>query len=136
MPEQQAFFFDASQWSKTTRFFYVWLPLFVCASIIFYLSTRTLHVPQYLPSQDKFLHTIAYMGLGGCCYRSLIKTFPQYFCRMIFLSISLVTVYGAGIEIYQPYCNRYFEWLDIAVNFLGAVLGTSSYHFIHKYFPL
>ncbi len=131
-------------WQKTLHWCYIWLPFLICAGIIFYLSTRTVDIPRYMRSQDKVLHTLAYTCLSACCYRSLVFQFihsqknqqTSKKFKFIFLSIAGVCLYGIAIEIYQPYCNRFFEWWDIMVNTIGAILGTFSYYFFYKFWPI
>ncbi len=86
--------------------------------ILFVISFLSLLPADELPKvvgSDKLHHFIAYTGL--IFFVALRK--PSYWWVWGFIFI----VWGGGIELIQPYVNRYGEWLDFLVNTLGILCG-------------
>jgi glycopeptide antibiotics resistance protein len=42
--------------------------------------------------------------------------------KWLFLAVSFI-LYSGGIELLQPFVNRYCEWQDLAFNTLGIICG-------------
>jgi len=105
-------------WVAVTLFF-----LFV---ITFLSLTPQVSLPS-VPGTDKSHHFIAYAALMFAValrrpkYWLLIGLF--FFC------------WSGGIEILQPYVNRYGEWLDLAANGGGLICGVISAKVITWLFP-
>ncbi|MGB1263476.1 MAG: VanZ family protein [Cognaticolwellia sp.] len=72
------------------------------------------HLPP-APGSDKTHHFIAYCAL---MLPTALRR-PKYWLAIALFFI----VYSGAIEIIQPYVNRYGEWLDMAANASGVVLG-------------
>ena len=88
------------------------------ALIISVLSLTPLDELPEVPGGDKLHHFIAYGALA----------FPTAFIRSRYL-VGLTLLYlilGGGIELIQPYVNRYGEWRDFAANAGGTALGTAG----------
>jgi len=68
-----------------------------------------------VPGTDKTHHFIAYILL---MLPTALKK-PKYW-RLIAIGFLL---FSGAIELIQPYVNRYGEWLDLAANGLGILLG-------------
>jgi VanZ family protein len=68
-----------------------------------------------VPGTDKTHHFIAYA----------ILTFPTALRKpkKWYLFILFIIAYSGFIELVQPYVNRYGEWLDMAANTLGVIVG-------------
>ena len=82
---------------------------------------------------DKILHLIVYMVLSvllviGFFFSKKSKSF----LNIIFLTISLSTIYGGVIELLQHYffIGRYGDVLDFVANTIGAVIGALSVYLI------
>jgi VanZ family protein len=92
--------------------------LITTAIILTAITTLSLlPVPQLpaVPGTDKTHHFIAYCAL---MLPAAIRK-PKYY-----LLIGLCFIaWGGMIELIQPYVNRYGEWLDLAANATGVVLG-------------
>ena len=68
-----------------------------------------------VPGTDKTHHFIAY----AACVFPLALRRPRYW---LWLALAIIGWSGA-IELIQPYVNRYGEWLDLAANSLGVLIG-------------
>jgi VanZ family protein len=79
------------------------------------LSLWPLESLPSVPGSDKTHHFIAYAAL---MFPAALRK-PKYW-----QSIGLFfVVYSGLIELLQPYVNRYGEWLDLAANTAGIVVG-------------
>lgn len=93
------------------------LSLTIALSISILSLTPLEELPE-VPGGDKLHHFIAYGALA----------FPTAIIRSRYL-VGLTLLYlllGGGIELIQPYVNRYGEWLDFAANAGGTALGTAG----------
>ena len=93
------------------------LSLLIAVTICILSLTPLDELPE-VPGGDKLHHFIAYGALA----------FPTAFIRSRYL-VGLTLLYlilGGGIELIQPYVNRYGEWLDFAANAVGTALGTAG----------
>ena len=123
---------NRKQISHAWLFWGYWAPAIVTMSIIFYCSTTPLKVPQYYPSQDKFLHFVAYGAISFLWHRAWNVTFQSHSKTVIFFtSVIIATSFGILIEICQIFCNRFFEIGDIIANFVGAILGSLAYLYVY-----
>ena len=68
-----------------------------------------------VPGSDKLHHGIAYAILMFPV--ALRKPDKWIFFGLFFIA------YSGGIELIQPYVNRYGEWLDLLANTAGVVCG-------------
>lgn len=93
-----------------------WLPLtLMTLAAITFLSLRPLEQLPDIPGTDKTHHLIAYAVL----------IFPAAFRKTkhwLLLAVVFV-IYSGAIELIQPYVNRYGEWLDLAANAAGIIIG-------------
>lgn len=88
----------------------------VIAVAIITLSLTPLTKLPEAPGGDKLHHLIAYAALA----------LPTAFVKsrhLLWLTLCYIAL-GAGIEVVQPYVNRYGEWLDLMANILGVLFGT------------
>jgi len=72
------------------------------------------HLPE-VPGTDKAHHFIAY---GALIFPTALRQ-PKYQLMLIFSFL----LFSGMIELIQPYVNRYGEWLDMAANSLGLLVG-------------
>ncbi|GHA06912.1 hypothetical protein GCM10008090_15750 [Arenicella chitinivorans] len=83
--------------------------------VITVLSLTPLPQLPEMPGTDKLHHFIAYAAL----------MFPVAFAQLrhrVWLALGFF-VWSGSIELIQPMVNRYGEWLDLAANGLGLLLG-------------
>jgi len=93
-----------------------WWPLSVLLlALITTLSLMPLEQLPDVPGSDKWHHTIAYTAL---IFPTALRR-PPYFLWVA----AFYLVWSGGIELIQPYVNRYGEWLDLAANALGLFVG-------------
>ena len=97
-------------------------------SILFSITLLSLwpmdELPE-VPGSDKTHHLIAYSAL----------MFPTALKRpKSWLLIALCfTAYSGGIELVQPYVNRYGEWLDMVANTTGVLLGMALAELVRRF---
>lgn len=68
-----------------------------------------------IPGTDKTHHFIAYAAL---MFPVALRQ-PRYW---LVVGVFFI-VWSGGIELIQPYVNRYGEWLDMAANTGGIIVG-------------
>ena len=100
----------------------------VLITVITVLSLTPLDELPQAPGSDKLHHLIAYAALS--IPLSLRK--PKYWWFIVIFLLA----YSGLIEIIQPYVNRYGEWLDMAANSLGLILGISIAQLFSYIFPV
>lgn len=88
--------------------------------IITVLSLSPLPELPKVPGGDKLHHLVAYASLAI----PIALTGTRRKGHPLLLIVLLFYIFwGGGIEILQPYMNRYGEWADFFVNALGVVSG-------------
>ncbi|WNC68801.1 VanZ family protein [Thalassotalea nanhaiensis] len=110
----------------TIRTYWIAIALFILA-VITALSLYPLQSLPSVPGSDKTHHFIAYGAL----------MFPVALRRpnnWMFIGLFFV-FWGGGIELVQPYVNRYGEWLDMAANTGGIFFGLLAAQFINWFWP-
>jgi len=103
------------------------ITLFILA-VITALSLWPLEKLPLVPGTDKTHHLIAYTAL---MFPIALRK-PNKWLSVGFLFIA----YSGVIELVQPHVNRYGEWLDLAANTAGIVLGLIIAELVNKYFPV
>lgn len=83
--------------------------------VITILSLYPLESLPSVPGNDKTHHFIAYAAL---MFPTALRK-PNYW---LFIGLFFVC-WSGGIELVQPYVNRYGEWLDMVANASGIVCG-------------
>lgn len=93
-----------------------WLYITLCIlTVITILSLYPLESLPSVPGSDKTHHFIAY---GALMFPVALRK-PNYWLLMgIFFAF-----WSGGIELLQPYVNRYGEWLDMVANIIGIGCG-------------
>ena len=102
-----------------------WLPVYLTAIVIFYLSTTPIIIirkPPF-PHYDKVFHAVEYFILAYFLLKALLKSQKNYVNKIICLWVFLIpTLFGIFIEIWQIYVpGRDCSFLDMAANSIGAV---------------
>ncbi len=96
--------------------------------IITVLSLTPLDKLPPVPGTDKIHHFIAYSVL---MFPAALKR-PH---KWILIAV-VFTLYSGMIELIQPYVNRYCDWMDIAANSAGIIVGIILAIFIRSYITL
>lgn len=111
--------------------------IIICA--IFYLSLFP--VPQTeindIPFIDKWAHFCMYGGLSGVLWIEYIKSHHSIRFFKAFLPTAVLPLVLSGImELLQAYCTttRSGDWLDMAANSVGVVIGTVVGYFVIRPF--
>jgi len=104
-----------------------WLPL--SAAILTTITALSLwpleHLPT-VPGSDKTHHFIAYTAL---MFPAALRRPRHWLLIALFFA-----AWSGGIELIQPYVNRYGEWLDMLANSLGLLCGLLIAHLINHSF--
>lgn len=87
--------------------------------------------PPLLPL-DKWLHVLGYAGLGGAlAYATIDWDWPTPW--LVVGVVCVVTVYGAGIEVWQATVpERYFSVADAIANAVGGLLAAPLLALRHR----
>lgn len=113
------------------------LTLIVVAAIA-YLSLAP-HMPSGLPKiqwfahQDKLVHALMYVGLGGALALNMRRAGHSW--RLIAIwAITLPCLYGGVIELLQEayFPPRTGEWLDWAADIAGTLVGVGAVRLMTK----
>lgn len=94
-----------------------WLVLTVINLVLITLLSLTPLPELPTPGNDKTHHILAYACL----------VFPNALRKHVYWMVIcfLCIMWGGMIELVQPYVNRYGEWLDVAANTFGVLMGVS-----------
>jgi VanZ family protein len=93
-----------------------WLPLCLLQFIVItVLSLIPLPELPPVPGSDKTHHLIAY---GSLMFPLALRR-PRYWW---WVALAFVA-WSGGIELIQPFVNRYAEWMDLLANVVGLCLG-------------
>ncbi len=103
---------------------WVWFSLLVLLIITVLSLTPLAELPP-VPGSDKSHHFIAY----GALMFSVGLRKPKYWC---WIGLFFV-LWSGGIELIQPYVNRYGEWLDLTANTGGLVTGFLIGRFVFRW---
>lgn len=79
-----------------------------------------------IPGTDKTHHLIAYALL--VIPSTLRKPEKRIFFGLLFMT------YSGGIELIQPYVNRYGEWMDMLANVGGIICGLIIVNLINIFY--
>lgn len=112
-------------------FFWYWLPLFVYAGFIFFLSSLSVRADLAVPGLDKVMHLGEYLVFGVLLWRAIEKSFPQDTLIKYYLWIILFSfLYGISDEVHQLFVkSREFSFLDVFADVVGATFGGLLYRF-------
>lgn len=92
--------------------------LWVSGILLFIITTLSLSPLPELPAaagSDKAHHFIAYASL-------ILPIALAQHKRLLWFFMGFA-LYSGVIELIQPYVNRYGEWLDMAANTIGLLVG-------------
>ena len=112
------------------RFLTHWLPLYLYAGIIFYMSSLSHPLPKVsIPYFDKFLHLVEYAILGILAARAFKNSPREKLSRnFIILAIIAAAAYAASDEFHQSFIPfRSCDALDLTVDVIGGTIGAVIY---------
>jgi VanZ family protein len=107
-----------------------WLPLYIYAGIIFYVSSISKPLPEVdIPLFDKILHISEYAVLGLLAARAFRNSSRKTLIENFKICGVFVTVlYGISDEFHQVFISdRQFSIFDIFADGIGGILGAFVY---------
>ncbi|MFA5388385.1 MAG: VanZ family protein [Candidatus Omnitrophota bacterium] len=112
------------------KFLAYWLPLYLYAGLIFYISSIPKPLPDIsIPYIDKFLHALEYAVFGGLAARAF-RNSKKEALRENFkvLAVIAALVYGASDEFHQYFVSsRACDCFDLISDFIGGTIGAIIY---------
>ncbi len=100
----------------------------VTLAVITILSLWPLDELPPVPGTDKIHHLVAYAVL-------MLPTALRKPDRWILYGLIFIA-YSGAIELFQPYVNRYGEWLDMLANTAGVICGCFIAVLVNFFFPV
>ncbi|MHA2937657.1 VanZ family protein [Vibrio sp. RC27] len=88
----------------------------VILAVITFLSLYPLDVLPPVPGNDKTHHFIAYAAL---MFPVALRKPKHWLLIGVFF-----VLWSGGIELVQPYVNRYGDWFDLMANVAGMSIGS------------
>ena len=94
---------------------YWWLASLMMLAVITVFSLIPLPALPEVPGSDKTHHLVSYaLAILPIALRK-----PRYWLLFAFA----IAAWSGGIELVQPFVNRYGEWLDLLANVVGVIIG-------------
>ena len=113
-----------------SSFLKYWIPLYLYAGLIFYLSGIPRPLPPIqIPFFDKIMHAGEYSIFAFLAARAL-KNSPRkaFFENFKILSVLSAALYGISDEVHQNFVsNRNASAFDVLADTIGGVAGTVIY---------
>lgn len=144
-----SFLFVPPKTMKT--FLFRWLPVILLATVIFIASSNpdpykplpaswsqpTNPAEPLRPTRDELfgrvLHVGEYAVLAALTARALIWK-REIRVGSLMVALGLTALYALSDEIHQIFVpGRRFEWFDLGLDSLGAVIGLMGYAFLHTF---
>lgn len=107
-----------------------WIPLYIYAGLIFYLSSVPKPLPEVgIPFFDKVLHICEYAVFGLLAARAFKHSSRRTLLENFKLLAILVSIlYGISDEFHQGFVpERQFSIFDIIADGIGGTLGAFVY---------
>jgi VanZ family protein len=107
-----------------------WLPLYLYAGLIFYISSIPKPLPQIsIPYFDKFLHVIEYAVFGFLAARAFKNSKREALYKNFkILAILAAVAYGASDELHQAFVScRDCNIFDLMTDLIGGTVGAVFY---------
>ena len=112
-----------------------WVPLYVYAGFIFYLSSVPRALPDIgIPFLDKILHVCGYAVFGLIASRAFRNSSRKVFLENFKIFAILVSIaYGISDEFHQALVpGRQFSIFDMIADGIGGVIGVFAYGRYHS----
>lgn len=114
----------------TSNFLKYWIPLYLYAGLIFYLSSIPRPLPSiHIPFFDKIMHAGEYSVFGYLAARAL-KNSPKkaFFKNFRILAVLFSMLYGISDEFHQMFVSeRSVSVFDAIADAVGGIAGTMIY---------
>ena len=110
-----------------------WLPVVLCASVIFYFSSLPgTSIPSLFLFQDILFHFLVYLILGLFFSRALGNTiFGIASTKILIFTFIFTFFYGISDEFHQYFVpNRNASVLDVFIDGLGGLSGGMFYKWL------
>ena len=109
----------------TRRALWLWAPVVLLLAGIFFLSSLPDIPAPPGGMSDKGAHLLAYSVLGLFVARALMGGRPWHLALpTATIAVALTVAYGLSDELHQRFVpGRSPEWLDVAADAVGAVVG-------------
>ena len=107
-----------------------WLPLYLYAGIIFYLSSQPLALPKtQVPFFDKWLHVVEYTVFGMLAVRAFRHSSQKILIDNLKIMALLISIiYGISDEIHQAFVpGRDCNVFDLMADSIGSLIGVFTY---------
>lgn len=114
----------------TNNFLKYWVPFYIYAALIFYLSSIPKPLPEVnIPFFDKVLHICEYAVLGILASRAFKHSSRRtFFENFKILAILVSILYGISDEFHQSFVSeREASLFDIIADSIGGGLGVAIY---------
>jgi len=112
------------------KFFKYWLPVIICAILIFYLSSLTgKDLPGLFTGQDIVGHLIEYACFAFLLSRALKAYSPKLIhSKRIFLVCVVAIIYAMSDEFHQMFVSgRVASFFDLFIDAIGSLTGGLLY---------
>jgi len=112
------------------NFLKYWLPVYIYAGVIFYISSVPGPLPRVgIPFFDKLFHIGEYALFGLLCCRALRNSSPQLLIENFkIFGIIIVILFGILDEYHQAFIpGRDFSIFDIFSDAIGGLIGVFIY---------
>ena len=112
------------------KFFKYWLPVIICAILIFYLSSLTGEdLPGLFTRQDIVGHLIEYAGFAFLLSRALKAYSPKLIhSKRIFWVCVIAIIYAMSDEFHQMFVSgRVASFFDLFIDAIGSLTGGLLY---------
>ena len=116
------------------KFLKYWLPLYIYAGLIFYVSSISKPLPQVsIPYFDKFCHLIEYSIFGILAARAFKNSSKIVLYKNFkILAVLAAVAYGASDEFHQLFVSqRICDVFDLTADLIGGTIGVIFYGRYH-----
>ena len=115
---------------RISRFNYYWLPVLLCAILIFcFSSIPGTQVPGVFAGQEIVFHIAEYALLAFLLHRAMKAYFPAWsFLKRCLWVVVMAALYAAGDEVHQSFVPyRECSLFDWGMDTLGMLISCSVY---------
>jgi len=116
--------------TSVSKFFKYWLPVIICAILIFYLSSLTgKEIPGLFTGQDIIGHLTEYAILALLLSRALkAYSLKLSYNKRLLLACVIAIIYAASDEFHQSFVpGRDCSSLDLLLDAIGSLTGGLVY---------
>ena len=113
-----------------TSVFKLWLPVFLYAGFIFYMSSiPTTGLPSLFPHADKLIHIAEYTLFAWFITRAIKYSFNNIRATKLYFIVILINcIYGLSDEFHQSFvATRHSSIWDVVADTIGGIIGVFLY---------